>query len=100
SHRGAVRAEAVLRRGDHFGADGGRSRGCVGVGCASRRQGYLQRPSSTAAGERSVRVPWALPVLMLALTGCAPQSQPVANVARSAPDFMQIDIQKGWSFKP
>ncbi|HVA26100.1 MAG TPA: hypothetical protein VMW62_17130 [Chloroflexota bacterium] len=36
--------------------------------------------------------------MLIAVAACSPQAAPSA--ARSAPDLMQIDIQRGWSFKP
>ncbi len=37
--------------------------------------------------------------LVLALVACSPGARP-SSTARSAPDLMQIDVQRGWAFKP
>jgi hypothetical protein len=37
--------------------------------------------------------------LLLALAACAPRAAP-PTTARSTPDLMQLDVQRGWSFKP
>ena len=47
-----------------------------------------------------MRVLRALPLIALLVTSCAPKAQQPAPVTvRSAPDLMQIDVQRGWSFK-
>ncbi len=40
-------------------------------------------------------------VLALALTACSPNvASPPPNIARSVSDLMQLDVQRGWAFKP
>jgi hypothetical protein len=37
---------------------------------------------------------------LLALSACSPRSSSPGGTARSAPDLLQIDVQRGWAFKP